>query len=279
MSRQTAVVLPSRCTPSQQVPLLSITTISDRYLVSLFECPVCFDYALPPILQCQSGHMLCSNCWPKLTFCPTCRGHLGYIRNLAMERVANLLLFPCKYAWSGCKDTLSHMEKAEHEELCEFRPYSCPCPGPSCKWQGFLDAVIPHLMQQHYVSRVVQSQKVTLHAENINRPDGVTWLIMQSCYGFHFIAVLLKGELYESQPEFFAIVQLIGTAKQAEKFAYCIELNSHSHRLTWESPTSSIYEDVVNLADDTNCLMFDMCTAQMFAKNGNLDVNITIYMC
>lgn len=46
-------------------------------LASLFECPVCFDYVLPPILQCQSGHLVCSNCRPKLTCCPTCRGQLG----------------------------------------------------------------------------------------------------------------------------------------------------------------------------------------------------------
>lgn len=46
-------------------------------LASLFECPVCFDYVLPPILQCQSGHLVCANCRPKLTCCPTCRGPLG----------------------------------------------------------------------------------------------------------------------------------------------------------------------------------------------------------
>lgn len=31
--------------------------------------------------------------------------------------------------------------------LC--RPYSCPCPGASCKWQGSLDEVMPHLVQMH----------------------------------------------------------------------------------------------------------------------------------
>lgn len=66
-----------------------------------------------------------------------------------MEKVANSVLFPCKYASSGCEVTLPHTDKTEHEELCEFRPYSCPCPGASCKWQGSLDAVMPHLMHQH----------------------------------------------------------------------------------------------------------------------------------
>lgn len=67
MSRQTATALPtgtSKCPPSQRVPTLSGTTASNSDLASLFECPVCFDYVLPPILQCQSGHLVC-NILPK----------------------------------------------------------------------------------------------------------------------------------------------------------------------------------------------------------------------
>jgi hypothetical protein len=30
-----------------------------------------------PILQCHSGHLICSNCRPNLTCCPTCRTPLG----------------------------------------------------------------------------------------------------------------------------------------------------------------------------------------------------------
>lgn len=66
-------------------------------LTALFECPVCFDYVLPPILQCQSGHLVCNQCRQKLSCCPTCRGPLSpSIRNLAMEKVASTLPFPCK---------------------------------------------------------------------------------------------------------------------------------------------------------------------------------------
>lgn len=105
-------------------------------LASLFECPVCFDYVLPPILQCQSGHLVCSNCRSKLTCCPTCRGSLGNIRNLAMEKVASNVKFPCKHSSYGCNVSLIYTDKTEHEENgCEYRPYLCPCPGASCKWQ------------------------------------------------------------------------------------------------------------------------------------------------
>ena len=149
---------------------------SSTDLASLFECPVCFEYVLPPILQCQSGHLVCSNCRPKLSCCPTCRGPLGEkisvdwhffimisvssvffidfffignIRNLAMEKVASNVMFPCKYSTSGCTVTMMHIEKPDHEDACEFRPYSCPCPGVSCKWQGSLEEVMPHLVMSH----------------------------------------------------------------------------------------------------------------------------------
>jgi hypothetical protein len=91
-------------------------------LVNLFECPVCFDYALPPILQCQSGHIVCSQCRQKLSSCPTCRGPLGNIRNLGMEKVADTILFPCKYQTNGCLLNLMHKHKLEHEDCCDFRP-------------------------------------------------------------------------------------------------------------------------------------------------------------
>lgn len=127
----------SNRTNNNAPPLLTCTEPPNplQELLSLFECPVCFEFALPPIIQCQSGHIVCSNCRPKLTCCPTCRSTLGNIRNLSMEKIAYSLKFPCKYTSYGCKESMSHENKLEHEDICEFRMYNCPCPGASCKWQ------------------------------------------------------------------------------------------------------------------------------------------------
>ncbi|XP_071486337.1 E3 ubiquitin-protein ligase SIAH1-like [Diadema antillarum] len=198
----------------------SHTPTTNQDLASLFECPVCFDYVLPPILQCQSGHLVCSNCRPKLNCCPTCRGPLGSIRNLAMEKVAQTVMFPCRYASSGCAATMSYNEKQDHEETCEFRPYSCPCPGASCKWQGSLDQVMPHLTHAHKSITTLQGEDIVFLATDINLPGAVDWVMMQSCFGHHFMLVLEKQEKYDGLQQFFAIVQLIGSRKQAENFAY-----------------------------------------------------------
>ena len=47
--------------------------------------------------------------------------------------------------------------------ICMFlylscRPYSCPCPGASCKWQGALEYVMSHLTEQHKSITTLQGQ-------------------------------------------------------------------------------------------------------------------------
>ena len=74
---------------SSSVPALTNSTD----LASLFECPVCFDYVLPPILQCQSGHLVCSSCRPKLSCCPTCRGTLGLYFLISFKLINNVYTY------------------------------------------------------------------------------------------------------------------------------------------------------------------------------------------
>ena len=110
--------------------------------------------------------------------------------------------------------------------------------------------------------------------------------------------VLEKQEKFDGHQQFFAIVQLIGTRKQAENFAYRyvimffhvkiipeiifflrLELNGHRRRLTWEATPRSIHEGVSSAIMNSDCLVFDTTIAQLFADNGNLGINVTISMC
>ena len=45
----------------------------------------------------------------------------GNIRNLAMEKVASQVMFPCRYVNHGCEATLPHTDKSSHEDGCEYR--------------------------------------------------------------------------------------------------------------------------------------------------------------
>ena len=61
----------------------------EKYFKDLLECPVCFETIdSVPIYQCQNGHVVCKNCYPKLKTCPICRQiYDGPIRNLKIEEM------------------------------------------------------------------------------------------------------------------------------------------------------------------------------------------------
>lgn len=211
-------LLPSVTRPVLNQVMMGATPQND--LAVLFECPVCFDYALPPIIyQCDSGHIICTPCKQKVQCCPSCRGPLGGVRNLAMEKVADSVQFPCKYITSGCREKMHHSTKRQHEEQCPFRPYSCPCPGTTCTWQGGnLDMVLNHLLSAHKTITTLVGEDIVFLATDINLPGAVDWVMMQCCFDKYFILVLEKQERHEGHQQFFAVVQLIGAAKDAEEF-------------------------------------------------------------
>ncbi|KJH52664.1 seven in absentia protein [Dictyocaulus viviparus] len=223
-------------------------------VLSVFECPVCLEYMLPPYLQCQAGHLVCGNCRPKLQCCPTCRGPTPSVRNLGLEKIANTVRFPCK-------------------------PYSCPCPGAACKWQGALNDVMDHLKKVHKSITTLQGEDIVFLATDINLPGAVDWVMMQSCFGYNFMLVLEKQEKFDHGHQvFYAVVQLIGAKKEADNFSYRLELSTHRRRLCWEATPRSIHEGVAHAIQLSDCLSFDTLTAQLFAENGNLGINVTISM-
>ncbi|PNF17171.1 hypothetical protein B7P43_G09083 [Cryptotermes secundus] len=121
-------------------------------------------------------------------------------------------------------------------------------------------------------------EDIVFLATDINLPGAVDWVMMQSCFGHHFMLVLEKQEKFDGHQQFFAIVQLIGSRKQAENFAYRLELNGQRRRLTWEATPRSIHEGVSSAIMNSDCLVFDTSIAQLFADNGNLGINVTISM-
>jgi hypothetical protein len=72
----------------------------------------------------------------------------------------------------------------------------------------------------HFMTNFCAGEDIVFLATDINLPGAVDWVMMQSCFEHHFMLVLEKQEKYEGSQLFYAIVQLIGTRKQAENFAY-----------------------------------------------------------
>ncbi|XP_055330088.1 E3 ubiquitin-protein ligase Siah1-like isoform X2 [Paramacrobiotus metropolitanus] len=249
--------------------------IKNEDLIGHFECPVCFDYAVPPLLQCHSGHLVCQLCREKLSCCPSCRGPIGSVRNLAMEKVAATLVFPCRFSNSGCTQTMGCFVKLKHEEVCDFRPYTCPCPGAGCNWNGPLEQVTTHLKTAHSSITTLQGEDIVFLATDISLPGAVDWVMMQTCFNHHFILILEKQDRNDGCV-FYAVVYFVGNRKDAEKFAYKLELGGDRRKLTWEATPISILDGVNANVFSRDCVMFEEAIAKQFAENGNLGINVAI---
>jgi E3 ubiquitin-protein ligase SIAH1 len=139
-----------------------------------------------------------------------------------------------------------------------------------------LDAVTPHLTHQHKFIRTLQGDDIFFIATDIHLPGAVNWVMMQSCFGFHFLLILKKQVKYIGHQQFFAIVQLIGTRKQAESFSYQLQLTGCKRRLIWEATPRSVQEGIATAIMNSDCLVFDTSMAQFFTEGGNLVIRVTI---
>ncbi|XP_049764490.1 E3 ubiquitin-protein ligase sina-like [Schistocerca cancellata] len=91
-------------------------------LLDMLRCQVCWETLTRPIFRCKFEHLLCQQCFQKVTQCPSCREPLqDNLRSLSMERLADIVRSPCKYREVGCPEVLLLKTKRHHEEACTFR--------------------------------------------------------------------------------------------------------------------------------------------------------------
>ncbi|KAL5966546.1 E3 ubiquitin-protein ligase sina [Taenia solium] len=184
--------------------------------------------------------------------------HLEDIINLAMEQAAASILFPRKYALTGCTKTFHYTVEAEHESVCE---HWCPCPGTSCKWLIHPDQVMPHLLQCH---------------KNIAAPQGnarklSSWLKTSLRLG---CAVMLWAILHAnagvaetsvSRPGFLRSCPPYQNQEQANQFM--LYLTAPTRRLTWETTPWSIHDGAEVATAVYDCLISDPKTARHYCDH------------
>lgn len=152
-------------------------------------------------MQCLNGHTLCSICKLKVNnCCPTCGEELGDIRCLALEKVAESLLLPCKYGSLGCMEIFPCYRKAKHEAKCNFRPYNCPYPGSECSVVGDIAFLVDHLRDDHKVDMHNECSFDHLYVKsNPRKMENVAKMLMVSGFSlFNLISCYSLVTLKES---------------------------------------------------------------------------------
>jgi E3 ubiquitin-protein ligase SIAH1 len=133
-----------------------------------------------------------------------------------------------------------------------------------------------HLLSQHSAITTLQGEDIVFMATDVTLVGNVDWVMLQSCFDLHFLLVLEKQDKPDIGQTFYAVVQFIGTNKQAENFVYRLELRKGRRRLAWEGCPYSIQNGIQSVINTSDCLIFNSCTAAMFTDNGNLAINVTL---
>lgn len=252
------------------------TTFTPDSVDSLFECPVCSDTVLPPILQCRNGHLLCSNCRKNVTSCPVCRSPLGDIRNLSLEKLSEKVRFPCKFKVMGCPLRLSAADKLRHQENCDFRPFRCPYPSRQCEWHGWPHEVRMHLVSSHQHVSTFQGEEMMLRV-NANGADAIAyWVRLQLCFDREFMLVLRRTSIGDELWQFCAVMQALGPADASDRFAYHIAYNGLDGGCAHEGMPLAIEDSVEVAMDNGDCLHFEISNDQLQVCDGILRIKSTV---
>lgn len=243
-------------------------------ILSILECPVCLEYMIPPIFQCQNQHLICSKCHTNQTRCPICRGMMKGVRNLCMEKVTEYISYPCKNDGNGCNAMLRLDQKEHHEKIClKSGQYRCllPMTGQNikeCLWIGPFEKADAHIRQTHshliknsndgsfnlYASEFINYQYYILFDDNLFcvliHKDPLRTSCVQKVYTF-----------------FFHITSV--TCTKRKSYAYNVNIEGHCD--TFEGFVGKLvrHTDIKDMACRNECHHF-MGNDNNFAFKGNI---------
>jgi len=265
------------------IEALDLGNVESKKILSLLECPVCYDYITPPIKQCIKGHLVCSSCYQKLTNCPTCREELSTERNLILEKLTPFLKYPCRYHTFGCKEVVALGKKELHERLCPFVVVNCPFHA-KCPWAGALHDMEHHIKMKHKIKpEVVRKDGIFFFkAKQFNKRPMWIYVFKWDGYLFKLTTKHVNGQqLFRRCPDckkkgfLIAHIQLIGNESLAAKYGYTLNIfnaNSATRSQDFEAiVTSHRITAIEETIDSENAVCVTYKDANVFTdEKGNL---------
>lgn len=181
----------------------------DEDLRKELECPICYEYMMPPIWMCENGHSICSDCKPKLKNCPSCRRPFLTTRNLPLESLSEMFV---------SKSTIPKSSGSTAKK------YECPFSTISkedCPWAGSLHDMKGHIKNSH-------SDRNDTHKSNGRFNVVLTDLSPERHYRK---AVWSGDDLFYAVWEirggnFYCAVLYVGPKKRSSKFTYKFSLTT-----------------------------------------------------
>jgi hypothetical protein len=137
-------------------------------------------------------------------------------RNVALEKLAAHLNYPCKYRGYGCKKVLAHKVIGEHHVNCRYRPQTCPVAKLAngiCSWTGLYSNIKEHLKEKH------PDECYDYLETGLTTVQGFTTTARYWRFVFAYNEVFFRT-FPENDDVFYAVLLHIGLPENAAKYKY-----------------------------------------------------------
>lgn len=222
----------------------------DMDMLKAIECPVCFEYMIPPIYQCEIGHSICGKCKGLVKECPTCRKPFGTAQNFAVESLTSYIKYPCKHSEKGCSFISTAKTIKQHETTCQFGPLFCPSADyTSCSWSGLKQHVWEHCKQKHK-ENLIECYSVSIPFDP--QDDDEDYFIIN-----YMRNVFLLHWKY-SDKKFYWSLQLVGPFEESKNYYFDLDIIDRSGRnlRIFMRGICGVYTDKYLAFDENNSFIF-----------------------
>jgi len=240
-----------------------------QILLSELECPVCMEYMKPPITLCVNGHNICNTCKQKIPHCPTCEQQFLNTRNVALEKVAIELNYPCVYRKYGCSETYKLDFIGKHQDRCQYIPQPCPVNKlnlGTCTWTGISSSIMSHLNHKH-------KNLLYYYGNNSDCPFAISGFTPATK---HCQLILAYNAVFCTRSEikngiFYSVLQYIGPAADAVKYRYKLKFvnKERAESLAVCIRARSLDEDLGEVHNSGNCVKLYPEQYNRFANEGS----------
>lgn len=254
--------------------LAAVNSHVNDSIISLFECPVCFEYLVPPIYQCRNSHHVCSSCKSKLNRCPSCTEAFLDSRSVFAEQIAEHLLYPCKNLEAGCIEKFSQKDISKHHAACPHRLYDCKLGKPNCVWKGRNYEIHAHMTSCHNEFAWMEEESNILYEFNIF--EGIEDLqLVSACHEIFWYNFKCDAQ----KKKMFLAVQLIGLKELARNFTYEFSLTADGDcekSIILKNRVNSDVEEINTIYENEACIALDFDMLKKYVRGENLSFVLRI---